>query len=259
MPTAKEERRLTWKSEARILREKGWSYPRITARIGVNRRTIRYNLDPLAKQHAAEYYADHVEEIARQKAKYYRDHKIEILQQKTEYNQEHKTEGARYYQEHKIEIAQRVAQHYQDHKMEIRQRMGGYRKAHKIEIARWDAAFYRKHKKKIRFKARERYHDHPVEYIAHQARRRALKNAAFIGATINQIAEVSEIYRQAKEAPRIRCYLCGKFIKRGYRHVDHIIPLSKGGAHRPANLAVACVTCNQKKHNKMPGEIGMLL
>lgn len=71
--------------------------------------------------------------------------------------------------------------------------------------------------------------------------------------------EIKEIYRKAKEDPKVRCYLCGKLIPIGHRHVDHIVPLSKGGVHRPSNLAVACDNCNREKHTKMPEEVGILV
>jgi len=36
--------------------------------------------------------------------------------------------------------------------------------------------------------------------------------------------------------------------------VDHIIPLSRGGAHRMSNLAPACMWCNTEKGNRTPEE-----
>lgn len=40
------------------------------------------------------------------------------------------------------------------------------------------------------------------------------------------------------------CAYCGAV----YEHVDHVIPLSRGGTNWPANLRPACKTCNLKKH-----------
>ena len=46
-------------------------------------------------------------------------------------------------------------------------------------------------------------------------------------------------------------------------HVDHIVPLSKGGDNGPRNLQITCPTCNLKKSRKDPLEyarqIGKLL
>lgn len=97
--------------------------------------------------------------------------------------------------------------------------------------------------------------DHAEEILAYKATYRAMR----AGATLGNAAEIREIYRKAQEEPKIRCYLCGDLIPMGDRHVDHITPLSKGGEHRPSNLAVACKTCNLKKSAKLPAELGLLL
>jgi 5-methylcytosine-specific restriction endonuclease McrA len=53
------------------------------------------------------------------------------------------------------------------------------------------------------------------------------------------------------------CYWCGcKLTKNGW-HVDHVIPLGKGGAHAAFNLVKACKTCNESKSDKMPKDFVM--
>ena len=58
------------------------------------------------------------------------------------------------------------------------------------------------------------------------------------------------------------CYWCGKRHQKDY-HIDHYIPLSKGGSNTIENLVVACKSCNLKKHAKEPiafaNSIGKLL
>lgn len=58
------------------------------------------------------------------------------------------------------------------------------------------------------------------------------------------------------------CYWCGVKCAQGF-HVDHYIPLSKGGAHELHNLVIACGPCNLKKNAKDPlvfaREVGRLL
>jgi len=51
------------------------------------------------------------------------------------------------------------------------------------------------------------------------------------------------------------CYLCGEEIVDGKYHVDHIIPITKGGYHAEFNLSVAHDTCNISKQNKLPEEL----
>lgn len=48
-----------------------------------------------------------------------------------------------------------------------------------------------------------------------------------------------------------KCAYCNGEL-RGY-HVDHIIPLSKGGSNWPDNICLACPTCNMSKSDKILG------
>lgn len=49
-----------------------------------------------------------------------------------------------------------------------------------------------------------------------------------------------------------RCQLCGATAKDGYKlHVDHIIPVSKGGRTEMQNLRTLCERCNMGKGAKI--------
>lgn len=56
-----------------------------------------------------------------------------------------------------------------------------------------------------------------------------------------------------------RCYWCQTELNGAY-HVDHIIPIGRGGTNAANNICAACAPCNWRKHQKMPSEfIGRLL
>lgn len=47
------------------------------------------------------------------------------------------------------------------------------------------------------------------------------------------------------------CQICGKYMPDGVGlHIDHIVPISKGGKSIPSNLQVLCSKCNGHKSNK---------
>lgn len=69
--------------------------------------------------------------------------------------------------------------------------------------------------------------------------RRARKLAARGYATVEQI-EARVAYYGGK------CAYCGG----PYEHLDHVVPLSRGGTEWPANFRPACKQCNLSKNNK---------
>lgn len=50
------------------------------------------------------------------------------------------------------------------------------------------------------------------------------------------------------------CAYCGKSESDEILHIDHFIPVSKGGTHVLGNLVPACKTCNFSKRNHHPEE-----
>ena len=171
-------------------------------------------------------------------------HKEERNSCNSTYRATHKDELTAYRVAHRADAIERGVVYRATHTVEEKARHAVYRAAHRVEEKEHRVAYRATHK---------------AERSDQQARRRALKAGAVIGATVSQLAEIAEIYRLAKESPKVRCYLCGKLIPIGHRHVDHIIPLAKGGAHRPSNLAVACDHCNLHKSAKLPNEVGVLI
>ncbi|MBA3431469.1 MAG: HNH endonuclease [Actinobacteria bacterium] len=52
-----------------------------------------------------------------------------------------------------------------------------------------------------------------------------------------------------------KCQYCG----RPAENVDHVIPKSKGGTHNWDNVVAACRSCNARKENRAPANVGMRL
>lgn len=85
--------------------------------------------------------------------------------------------------------------------------------------------------------------------------RRALKRQAVGCHTAKDIAKLADV--QDLRCPYCRTSIAGRF------HVDHIVPLSRGGSNGVENLQLLCQPCNQRKHAKDPEqfarEIGSIL
>lgn len=77
-------------------------------------------------------------------------------------------------------------------------------------------------------------------------RRRARKKQA--GGTITS-ADIKARYAAQKG----RCWWCHGNVGDTY-HIDHVIPLARGGGNGPDNIVVSCATCNLSKGTKLPVE-----
>ena len=59
-----------------------------------------------------------------------------------------------------------------------------------------------------------------------------------------------ELREQIAFRDNYTCQICGKYMPDGVGlHIDHIIPVSKGGKSVPSNLRVLCSKCNGRKSN----------
>lgn len=56
-----------------------------------------------------------------------------------------------------------------------------------------------------------------------------------------------------------RCQYCGRRFSTSELSLDHVIPLSRGGATTWENVVCACLTCNVRKGNRLPDEALMRL
>ncbi|WP_204745553.1 HNH endonuclease [Glycomyces paridis] len=70
-------------------------------------------------------------------------------------------------------------------------------------------------------------------------------------------ATVEEVdYGLIIERDGMHCYLCRSDIADlDVLHFDHVVPLSRGGAHSMGNIKPTHGTCNQRKHNKLLSEL----
>jgi 5-methylcytosine-specific restriction endonuclease McrA len=115
--------------------------------------------------------------------------------------------------------------------------MKKYRETHKEYFKLWWKSNVGKDSDKRR-RATLRYK--AIKRVSGNNRRLKLK-----GLTIEIVQQVYE--DNIKRYGTLTCYLCLKAIEFGKDHLEHKMPLSKGGTNFKENLDVACEGCNLKK------------
>lgn len=81
-----------------------------------------------------------------------------------------------------------------------------------------------------------------------------LRRARLAGAVGNQPFTRAEIW----ERDAGKCHLCGKSCDAQAWHLDHLIPISRGGPNAPWNVAVAHPRCNLSRGNRGPAQPRLL-
>ena len=153
----------------------------------------------------------------------------------------------------------------EEQKEKNRKYMEGYRNVNRKKICLWLVSHRKQHKEEYRIrnkiwyertkneravKERERKREykrlHPEKRRQDEQRRRALLSTV--------IVEKSETIGARLLLCPQKCYWCGKRLYGRKWHMDHVIPLSKGGSHVSSNLVKSCESCNTSKGGKLPAE-----
>lgn len=141
----------------------------------------------------------------------------------------------------------RYKENYQKSKERHDEKMRQWYKAHSIEHREQGKRWYQQNPAYNTAFMRKWRKENPEKAKAAKQRRRALRVKA-------QGSHTEKDVRHMRECQRDRCYYCGKEFENGKYHVDHVIPLSRGGSNSPDNLVLACPSCNVQKNNRLPHE-----
>jgi 5-methylcytosine-specific restriction endonuclease McrA len=95
----------------------------------------------------------------------------------------------------------------------------------------------------------KKHPEHKARRVAYTEKRRALKNGCQVDAAL-----VNQFIENVRSREVAVCVYCDLEIPASTVHFDHIVPLSRGGAHIITNICVSCPSCNLRKSAKLIGE-----
>lgn len=158
--------------------------------------------------------------------------------------------------------AEREKQRYQNNPEREKARWADYRQRnHETVLARtqdwrrrnpnhikaYSRKYHQDHLEVQRAKSRDYYRAHYEERIlyskSHTAKRRLQEKAQGDGYTAADV-RLQHLSQHGK------CWHCFKPVGKRY-HIDHLIPLKKGGKHDASNIVISCPLCNLSKKDKL--------
>lgn len=121
-----------------------------------------------------------------------------------------------------------------------------WREKNRDRVRQWNKEYHLANREVINERARLWAKANPearrAQYANSEARRRArIQETQMVPITAAQIETLIEEFNGG-------CAYCPS----PWEHIDHYVPLSRGGEHRIENLVPACAPCNQSKNAKLP-------
>ncbi len=211
-----------------------------------------------AEKRNAEHYKENREAVLAQVAEYRKENREAILVQKAEYRKENREALLAYAAEYRKENREALRADQTARNTKIRALLEKARKEGPFEIESNSPREIAAARGQLRFLEKKECPKHPgvfERFTANNkcpicknvsnAKRRALHREAEIPLTPEEQKEVDDLYAEAK---RLSEETGSAF------HVDHILPIQKGGIHHPINLRVLLGKDNISKHTKIHWE-----
>lgn len=185
----------------------------------------------MEKKYQAEYRKNHKERLAVLKKQYRAKNrkrisdskKIVYLKNRAVMLEQHRAWNKKHYKEYYLKNRDRILERHR--------------------------LFYLKNRDKLLANAKQ--HAKENQHIA--IKRHALRRLR-IEATIESESAIADFIKLIRNSKWVYCYYCDKRIPGKKAHIDHIVPLARGGSHSPDNLCASCAPCNQTKSAKLISE-----
>lgn len=186
------------------------------------------------KAQSRERYHNNLEYEHKRRRQYFLDNRETVLEKSRERYQRDREQLREYWRQYRLEKRDRAAR--QKYKAANRDKIQAYQKRYEDE-----------HRHEVNLRLRSWRARNPERNRANMQRRRARTKGAGGSFTAS---DVSLLMSSQKHL----CWWCGEKIADGNYHVDHRIPLSRGGSNAPENLCISCPQCNLSKNDKLPQE-----
>lgn len=221
-----------------------------------NKEYNKRNRDKIIKRYK-NYYETNKDQILKHNKEYYQNNKDVILNNQKLYYEQNKEGVAKkqqnYYENNKARILKYHQDYYQKNKEKIRTYQKKWEKANKRKVIEFRKTYYEINKKEIRNRIDEWRKNNPDRVRKNGRKQNHQYRARKRNATVENFDPIEVFERDS-----YICQLCGCKTSLRYKsqyhlkrsELDHITPLSVGGAHSKQNTQCLCRQCNMNKQNK---------
>lgn len=170
-----------------------------------------------------------------------------VRKYRAEYYAKQKGDAQKYSRDYYAKNVEKVKNYQKEYaeknQEKVFQRSKSYRSQNREILLQRKREDYLNNTQRYKERAREYELKNPQYNRISTARRRARLKEAVGQFTPQQWLDKIEFHKNC-------CYLCRKSLDGKKIHLEHRIPISKGGTNWIANIAPACAECNLKKGNK---------
>lgn len=164
-------------------------------------------------------------------------------------NREHMREYERYeYYKNHEDHKRRRKEYVDKNKEKVKQKQKEYYQKNREQILEYSRLYNQANKEKIRTRNKEYYESHKEDFVF-KARERKKKIKETKDGTITK-----ESLNIMYETQLHKCAYCNSNLDELGKHLDHILPLVKGGIHTLSNVHWVCPRCNLSKNDKTEEE-----
>lgn len=182
------------------------------------------------KKYKSDYYSKNKEEINKKNRDYYHDNKERM-----------KDSMSQYYQENKEELLSYQKQYYQNNKDKIKE----YDKQYNLENKDKILTYHKMYRKSEHGKEVVRRYNNSIEGKLKNHNKTNKRRIRLIN---SENTLTSEELDSNISYFNNRCAYCEcLFSEDNKMHLEHIVPVSKGGGTTKENIVPACATCNLSK------------
>lgn len=159
---------------------------------------------------------------------------------------EHNARSAAYYVANRDAEIERRRIYTATHREERAAYAAIYRSAHRERISAEKAAAYAAHREDVIARTTAWAAAHPDRWREYKRTTGARRRGAPMCAHAECRGAGATALAWQSHPPA--CWMCGVPVAQGVNlHMDHVVPIARGGIHCAENLRPACATCNRRK------------